>query len=230
MNDALGQSLLDEWTGVRKEKLWTDAPNFAPEEFPVPHLMRTYEGMPQLERDLLGHARGRVLDIGAAAGGHSLHLQDRGLEVEALELSPGACEVMRHRGVKQVHEADLWNFQPKSGYDSIVLLMNGLGLAGTLDRLPAFLLHLRRWLNPGGQLIFDSSDVTYLYEGVGTPDDRYYGEFRYRLRYKAVLSSWFPWVFVDPEQLKRVLAEVQGTWSLRLDGPHYDYGGLIRWD
>jgi len=227
MNDALGQALLDEMAGTRTQKLWTDAPNFAPEEFPVEHLIRTYEDMPELEQELLKKARGRVLDIGAAAGGHSLYLQRKGFEVHALEKSPGACAYMRHRGIENVIEIDLWRYAPDDPFDTALLIMNGLSLAGTLHNLPAFFEHLKSWLKPGGQIIFDSSDVRYLYDHDNLPTDRYYGEFRYRLRYKTILSGWFPWVFVDSSALESILDEVGLSWSLRLDGEHYDYGGVL---
>lgn len=227
MNDPLGQALLDEQRGSRTQKLWTDAPNFAPEEFPVKHLIRSHSEMPELEKVLLKHARGKVLDVGAAAGGHTRYLQEQGFDVTALEVSPGACQYMRDKGVEQVVEADLWDYRPHERFDTVLLIMNGLGLAGTLKRLPEFLLHIKSWLNPGGQILFDSSDVQYLYEFDNKPPDRYYGEFRYRLRYKAILSPWFPWIFVDPESLQKILIEVDLNWSLRLDGEHYDYGGVL---
>lgn len=227
MNDALGQALIDDLAGTRTQKLWTDAPNFAPEEFPVGHLIRTYAGMPELEKQLLQHARGRVLDVGAAAGGHALYLQERGLEIVALEKSPGACTYMRQRGIEHVVEADLWRYAPEEPFDTVLLIMNGLGLAGTLSDLPSFFEHVKSWLKPNGQIIFDSSDVSYLYDHNNLPTDRYYGEFRYLLRYKAILSGWFPWVFVDPSALQKVLNEIDLNWSLRLDGEHYDYGGVL---
>ena len=227
-NDPLGQALIDEWNGVRKEKLWTDAPNFAPEEFPISYLMRSYRDMPALEKELLQKASGRVLDVGAAAGSHSLYLQEQGLDVTALEMSPLACELMQRRGINSIERRDLWSYEPDELFDSVLLIMNGLGLAGTLDQLPKFLDKVRSWLRPKGQILFDSSDVSYLYDPGYFPEDRYFGEFRYRFRYGGLLSTTFPWVFVDPESLKEVLNKVGGEWTEELKGDHYDYGGVIR--
>lgn len=229
-NDPLGQALIDEWHGTRTEKLWTDAPNFAPEEFPVHYLMRSFEGMPQIEKDLLQLATGRVLDVGAASGSHALYLQKNGLDVTALEYSPKACELMGLRGVKSIKCEDLWTFEPEEPFDTVLLIMNGLGLAGTIDRLPDFLRRLKSWISPGGQILFDSSDVQYLYDEGYFPKDRYYGEFRYRFRYGGLLSTTFPWVFVDPKALNTALNEVGGKWVHDLRGEHFDYGGIIRFD
>ena len=229
-NDPLGQALIDEWKGVRKEKLWTDAPNFAPEEFPISYLMRPYRDMPAIEKELLRKAKGRVLDVGAASGSHSLYLQEKGMEVTALEISPLACELMQLRGIHSIECSDLWSYEPDELFDTVLLVMNGLGLAGTLDMLPKFLEKVRSWLRPNGQILFDSSDVSYLYDPGYFPEDRYFGEFRYRFRYGGVLSSTFPWVFVDPKALNTALNEVGGKWVRDLRGEHFDYGGIIRFD
>ena len=227
-NDPLGQALIDEWKGVRKEKLWTDAPNFAPEEFPVSYLMRSYRDMPLIEKELLQKSQGRILDVGAASGSHSLYLQEQGFEITALEISPLACELMQLRGIHSIECCDLWTYKPDELFDTVLLVMNGLGLAGTLNELPKFLEKVRSWLRPNGQILFDSSDVSYLYDPGYFPEDRYFGEFRYRFRYGAVLSSTFPWVFVDPKSLQEVLEKVGGEWKDKLKGDHYDYGGVIR--
>jgi SAM-dependent methyltransferase len=147
---------------------------------------------------------GKVLDIGAGAGSHSLVLQQRGLDVTALEISPLAAKVMRQRDVKNVTEADIFTYQADT-YDTLLLLMNGIGLAGTLENLKIFLKHARTLLNPGGQLLFDSSDIAYLYEG-NLPADRYYGEIAYQYEYKKHFTDWFNWLYIDEQTLTQTAA------------------------
>ena len=56
-----------------------------------------------------------------------------------------------------------------------LLLMNGIGLCATLEGLQHFLQHAKGLLQAGGQLLFDSSDVAYLYNGKPPKGTPYYG-------------------------------------------------------
>ncbi|MDH5399499.1 MAG: hypothetical protein OEX02_15220 [Cyclobacteriaceae bacterium] len=109
---------------------------------------------------------------------------------------------MEKQQVKQRIQTNIYQFHEK-GYDTIYLLMNGIGIAGTLNRLPAFLKHLTSLLKPGGQLLFDSSDISYLYVGKDKPRN-YYGEVRYQYKYNEEKGLWFNWLYVDPQTLMDV--------------------------
>ena len=68
------------------------------------------------------------------------------------------------RGVK---DARLQNFFDKSltgPFDTILLLMNGSGIIGKQENLPAFFHRLKEVLARDGQLLLDSSDLSYLFE------------------------------------------------------------------
>ena len=145
-----------------------------------------------------------MLDLGAGAGCHSLELQSRGFEVKAVDVSAGAVQVMSERGVQNVARHDLFSAKPASElpYDTILLLMNGLGLTGTLEGLDKFLAHARTLLAPGGQILATSSDIRYLYEDEDGAlrinlNGPYYGEVEYRLTYKGQDGEPFPWLFID---------------------------------
>jgi hypothetical protein len=64
--------------------------------------------------------------------------------------------------------------------------MNGIGLTGTLTGLQLFLQQAKILLAKNGQLLFDSSDVAYLYNNGAKPTDRYYGEIDYQPPYMLV--------------------------------------------
>jgi hypothetical protein len=91
-------------------------------------------------------------------------------------------------------------------YDTLLLLMNGFGIAGKLSRLDAFLKQCFELLNPGGIVLGDSTDVKYFFE-----DDEggywldlngtYYGDFDFRMRYKETEGDVFEWLYVDFETL-----------------------------
>src|SRR5690606_22627153 len=113
-------------------------------------------------------------------GSHALFLQKRGMDITALERSPLGCDVMRARGVEQVVTADFFDYHGER-YDTLLFLMNGIGIAGSLDGLTTLLNHCETLLNPGGQLLFDSSDIAYLYaDGSVERPMGYYGQIRYQ--------------------------------------------------
>lgn len=203
--DLLGQALLAYHHGQKKATLTVHCSAADDEPLPAAYFFRTLLQMPELERLALDESRGRVLDLGAGAGCHSLELQSRGFtDVKAVDVSAGAVQVMTERGVRTVARHDLFAPRPTTElpYDTILLLMNGLGLAGTLDGLDKFLAHARTLLAPCGQILATSSDVRYLYEDEDGAlllnlNGPYYGEVEYTLSYQDQTGEPFPWLFVD---------------------------------
>ena len=220
MKDILGQALHNEYYQHQPEQLWIHNQYGPKEEMPVDIYFRDAANMPQLELLALQQCRGRVLDIGAGAGSHALLLQQQGLDVTALDISALGVEVMKARGVRKAIAADIFAYNDAK-YDTLLLLMNGIGLAGTLDNLKAFLEHAKTLLNPGGQLLFDSSDITYLYEDGLPSADKYYGELWYQYEYKKQKTEWFKWLYID-EQTLTDLATAQGWHVEVLDQDEYD--------
>jgi SAM-dependent methyltransferase len=161
------------------------------------------------ELEALNRCKGRVLDVGAGAGCHALALQQRGMDVLALERSTLSCEVIRARGVRKVGEADVMSLSGQQ-FDTILLLMNGFGIAGTEDGLVGLLGHLKTLLAPGGRILGDSTDIRYFKEesatldlSAGSPCEV---EFEVRCDRKTQV---FPWIYPD-EVLLEVLAEEAG--------------------
>jgi SAM-dependent methyltransferase len=181
-----------------------------------------------LEKIALQQCRGKVLDIGCGAGSHLLCLQESGLECLGLDLSCDAVEVASRRGVKNVLCKDIFEFEV-GNFDTLLLLMNGAGIAGTLEGLRGLLRHLSGLLAPGGQILMDSSDLIYMFEedadgGVWVPGDvAYYGEVTYRWEYKGQRGAEFPWLFVDFMTLQREAGLLGYQANLVREGPHYDY-------
>jgi SAM-dependent methyltransferase len=226
--DVLGKALLDELHNGPAPSLQIYTSLDTEEELAPSYFFRTYAQMPELERLALDMATGPVLDIGCGAGSHCLYLQDRGLECLGLDLSPGAVQVASERGVRHTRCENIWDF--KSGlYSTLLLLMNGAGISGSLARLPALLRHLGGLLAPGGQILLDSSDLIYLFDqdsdgGVWVPGDRaYYGEVRYSWLYRGKKGKPFPWLFVDYPNLAAAAARAGLVAEKVADGPHYDY-------
>ena len=212
MNDVLGEALTDYYHHRSVGKLWVRNKYGPKEKMPVDVYFRTAEDMPELEWVALQQCRGRVLDIGAGAGSHALTLQKMGLDVTALDISPKAVAVMKQRGVEKVLLQDFFTLEA-GGFDTLLLLMNGIGLSGTLGGLRTFFAKARGLLRPGGWLVFDSSDIAYLYEGKIPAGADYYGEILYQYEYKKERSDWFTWLFID----RKTLAEVAGREGWKVD-------------
>ena len=202
--DILGQALLAYHHGNPEATLTVHCNVADDEPLPAAYFFRTLLLMPDLERLALDESRGRVLDLGAGAGCHTLELQSRSFDVKAVDISAGAAQVMTERGVRTVARHDLFAPLPPTElpYDTILLLMNGLGLTGTLEGLDKFLVHARTLLAPGGQILATSSDVRYLYEDEDGAlrlnlNGPYYGEVEYSLSFEGRTGTSFPWLFID---------------------------------
>lgn len=195
-SDLPGKAILDYYEGTIVEELLV-LDEFGPGvEMPIDAYFRDFDEMPELERTAMQMCYGKVLDIGAGAGSHVLYLQEHGVKATALEISPTACEIMKKRGVESIIQQDIFEFSGQK-FDTLLLLMNGIGLCADMDGLTRFLEHAKTLLNPKGQLLFDSCNVNYMYEEVDKPKERYYGEIRYKYRYGNVETDWFQWLYID---------------------------------
>lgn len=208
--DLPGIAIKDYYFNHSQSKLWVHD-HFGPKvEMPVSIYFRRENDFPQLEKIALQHCEGFVLDIGAGAGAHSLFLQEKGQNVTALEISEASCEVMRAQGVSRIICGDFFKVELPQ-YDCLLLLMNGIGLCGTIDRIPVFLQKAKSLLKENGRILFDSSDVQYMYEETEKPH-HYYGEVAYQYAYKRLKTEWFNWLYIDKETM-RVIAEENG-WKM----------------
>ena len=175
--DPMGRAIADYHKTGTADKLRVFSPMFEEDEIPLQTLFRKYEDMPEIERMALDLANGKTLDVGAGSGCHSLVLQEKGIDVTAIDISPLAVETMKDRGVLKVIEQDFYTLEGQQ-YDTILMLMNGIGIVGTLDRLPGFFQVLDKVLAPGGQVLCDSSDISYVFEDetgmIDIPEDMGY--------------------------------------------------------
>ena len=223
----MGRAIADYWKTKKADRLRVFSPMFEEDEIPLTTLFRTYENMPEIERKALDMATGRTLDVGAASGCHSLVLQKKGIDVTAIDISPLAVETMKNRGVQKVIEQDFFTLAGQQ-YDTILMLMNGIGIVGTLERLPKFFRQLDKILAPGGQVLCDSSDISYVFEDengmMDIPDEMdYYGEQSFRMQYKDTIGEPFDWLYIDADTLKEHAAKNDYNVEVVAEGKHYDY-------
>jgi len=119
---------------------------------------------------------------------------------------------MQERGVKNPQLQDF--FQVKEKYDTLLFMMNGIGLTGTLQGFEMFLEKAKSLLKPKGQLLFDSSDISYLYDDMPMPTNQYFGEISYCYEYKKEKGNWFNWLYIDPTTLQRL--SKQHGWNCKI--------------
>lgn len=227
-NDPMGAAIRDYQSKGKASRLRVLSSMFDEDEMPVAHLFRTFNQMPRLEQKALSMAKGRVIDIGAGAGCHALALQERGLEVKAIDISPLSCEVMKERGVKDAECVNLFNPQLQGKYDTLLLLMNGTGIAGKLNRLSMLLNRLKELLAEGGQILIDSSDLKYIYENEDGSMDidlnaPYYGEVDYQMQYKNIKGEPFDWLYTDPMLLASISKQCGLNCEIVEEGENYDF-------
>lgn len=225
--DPMGHAISEYYKNGKAAKLRVFSSQFYEDEIPVKTLFRTLDEMPLPEQMALDLCRGRVLDVGAGSGCHSLELIRRGMDVVAIDISELSVEVMRERGVN----ARVINFFDKTfneKFDTILMAMNGIGIVGKVENLPNFFARIKELLAEGGQVLLDSSDIRYVFENEDGSFDinlngGYYGEIDYTMQYRSIKGEEFDWLYIDFDTLS-MYAEKYGIKCEKcINGEHYDY-------
>jgi len=157
-----------------------------------------------------------VLDIGAGAGRHSLVVQRRQLESVAIDISPGAVEVCRRRGVRDARLLPLAKIDESLGvFDTVLLLCGNFGLAGGWEETIALLEKLHSLTSPGARIVLDTVSP---YEDADEADLAYFernrergrmpGQVTIRIRYDGLTTPWYDLLCVDLFELQ---ALIEGT-------------------
>ena len=150
----------------------------------------------------------------------------KGLDVTGIDISKGAIEVCKRRGINHVHLKNI--IDETATYDTILLLMNGSGIFQELSMVSHYLKHLKSLLNPNGQILIDSSDIKYMYEDddggfwIDT-NSNYYGELDYFVSYKGKHEPPMKWLYLDFNSLYTACVSVGLTCELVMEGNHYDF-------
>lgn len=230
--DLPGIAMQDYLSGKKNAELIVHSDIAEDDTIPVKHFFRDFSQLPHIEKVALDNCRGRILDVGAGAGAHARILMENGFEVLPIDLSPGAVRVMKSLGLTNAREADFFQMQPEK-FDTILMLMNGIGICGTLERLDIFLEKAKSMLRPAGQILMDSSDIIYMFEEedgtVAIDLNRgYHGEVIYRYSYGESIGAPFRWLFLDFDLLESY-AEKHGLVCEKLcEGEHFDYLARLR--
>lgn len=160
------------------------------------HLFRTEDELEHIEAYALQICKGKVLDIGAGAGSLSLILKSRGFDVKPIDVASEAVEVMLERGLDIAECTSIWNFN-NGKFDTLLLMMNGIGIVGDLDNLGLFFEKAKEIISEDGQIIADSSNLSKQLAEHDIFLDSHSGEVNYRLKYKGISGEPYKWLFID---------------------------------
>ena len=229
--DPMGAALLDYLNGSHDENITVKSSITEDDVIPVNYLFRDFEEMPKIEQKALQLCKGKVLDIGAGSGSHSLYLQKNRFDVTGIDISKNACKCCKERGVKNIVNDNFFSLPTTQKYDTLLLMMNGIGFVGSVAKLDAFFNKAKQLLAPKGQILLDSSDIKYMFEDDDEEiqeifygeNEAYYGEVTYLMEYKNIAGEPFKWLFADPDLLKTKAEEFGLRFEKLIDGSNHDY-------
>jgi len=197
-----GKALLAFWKGKLDCSLGITIEGESTDWMPIDTYFRTIEEMPELEAYALSLCTGNTLDVGAGAGAHSLLLQGEGKKVVALDIAPEAIEIMKARGIKQTICSDFLSLQTPQLFDTLLFLMNGIGIAGNLEGLKKYLIHANELTKPNGQILLDSSDLRKTDTKLSAKES-YFGIINYQLSFEKQKGEPYQWLYIDPDLLNQ---------------------------
>jgi SAM-dependent methyltransferase len=223
-DDGYGRVLLDYLdTGrgieiVERDDGYMDASEYGPRAYFEP-----FPKWPKVERKAIRRVRGRVLDVGCGAGRVALHLQQLAHEVVGIDLSPGAVEVSRRRGVKDVRELAVTRVGRALGrFDTIVMFGNNFGLFGSPRRARWLLRRFHSLTNEGARILGESRDPYKTespehlsYQLHNRRRGRMSGGLRIRIRHRLSRTPWFDYLIVSPEEMASSSTALAGSSARR---------------
>jgi SAM-dependent methyltransferase len=215
--DAYGQMMLDYLRGhIGFEIVEHDDGHFGIGAGPRLYFSE-YDAWRQTERDAMSYVSGRVLDIGCGAGRFMVWLRDLGHEVVGIDISPGAVEVCRRRGLPSTYPLSIGQVSRRLGvFDTVLMLGGNLALLGPRDQAKRNLARLHRVTSPAGRVIGANRDWTTSRDeetrnkaAANLRSGRISGEHRTRIRYKTFATPFFTSSRMSVDEL-RALAEGTG--------------------
>jgi SAM-dependent methyltransferase len=212
--DGYGQMLLaaldgrDTFEIVERDDGFIDASSYGSTMYLAP-----FRRWRALDRKAMRFVRGRTLDVGCGGGRVCLHLQERGQEVVGIDISPGAVEVCRRRGVHDVRLCSVDDVDESFGvFDTIVMLGNNFGLFGSAAKAKRLLRRFHRLTADRGRIVAETRDVHrtddpahLAYLKRNRARGRMSGQIRIRVRYRDQATPWFDYLMVSKDELEELL-------------------------
>ncbi|UYP47166.1 hypothetical protein NEF87_003451 [Candidatus Lokiarchaeum ossiferum] len=210
-----GLALRDYFKGNKEAITYIVRDDGHRDEMKIAPYFRNKADFSEMELFALQKAKGKVLDLGAGTGVHTLELQKSNLEVDALDISVQACEIMISRGVKKAICGSIYDQKQTQRYDTILSLGRSIGFVGDLKGMRKFLQYAKSIMKEKGQILFDSSDIRsskdpihVKYRQNNVQNGRYFGEIRFQIEFQGKLGDMFHMLQIDPKTLQTLCDEV----------------------
>ncbi len=111
-----------------------------PEEFSV------------LEKQLIGMAEGRILDIGCATGYYIPELMKKG-ETTGIDVCELNIKIAHENGLNNCFFADVFEYNPDKKFDTITLIENNIGMGGSVEKTDELFKKIISLLNENGKIL-----------------------------------------------------------------------------
>ncbi len=214
--DAFGEALKAHVAASPHDHHFVERSDGVLDDMPHAVYFTEPDAWPTVDQACLDRLSGRVLDIGAGAGRATLAARHRGHDATALDISPGALEVCRGRGIDDLYLGSVESLAAEDApptFDTFLMMGNNLGLLGGPDQAAEFLAALHRLAAPGARVvgtaghIYKTEDPLHLeYHERNRTLGRMAGELRLRIRFRRWAGEWFDYLFASPEELDGVAA------------------------
>jgi len=217
--DILSEALRDYIAGQRNVTFVQRDDGYKDVE-PIERYFKGYNEWIDVEKKLFdSRIKGRVLEIGCNIGEHIRFLQEMGFYATGIDISRGAVELAKERGVNNVYLMDARKMTFESGsFDTVLILYYGFGLGGIIEDQKNMLKDIHRMTTHNSQIICSSIDalrtdrpVHIEYQNYNKERGKPYGnitQVSLRLQHKDKLGDWYNLLFINPEGAMEI---VKGT-------------------
>ena len=212
--DLFGQALLDYHSG-KDVKSYIERDDGYTEEHDIGQYFRGFEDFTDPEKKSLARAKGRVLDIGVGAGRAALYLQAKGLEVVGIDISDGALQVSKARGVDKLLNMSACDLDLENGsFDTALAFCNNFGLCGSFEGVAGMMKKLHHALTVDGVFIAESvhpsdtdNEAHLEYHQRNIAGGRPPGQVTLRFRHGGEVGGWWDLLMVTPEEMRQLCDE-----------------------